>query len=81
MKILTYTSSSYKNTLHFAKELAKLLCCGDTIILTGDLGAGKTKFTEGFLSYHNLQNEISSPTFNIVNEYKANDVNIYHFDV
>ena len=81
MKILTYTSSSYENTLHFAKELAKLLCCGDTIILTGDLGAGKTKFTEGFLSYYNLQNEISSPTFNIVNEYKANDVNIYHFDV
>lgn len=81
MKMLTYTSSSYKNTLHFAKELAKLLCCGDTIILTGDLGAGKTKFTEGFLSYYNLQNEISSPTFNIVNEYKANDVNIYHFDV
>ena len=47
----------------------------------GDLGAGKTKFTEGFLSFWNLQDEISSPTFTIVNEYTSNDINIYHFDV
>lgn len=47
----------------------------------GDLGAGKTKFTEGFLSFWNLQDEISSPTFTIVNEYTNNDINIYHFDV
>lgn len=36
---------------------------------------------EGFLSFWNLQDEISSPTFTIVNEYIANDTNIYHFDV
>ena len=47
----------------------------------GDLGAGKTKFTEGFLSFWNLQDEISSPTFTIVNEYSNDDINIYHFDV
>ena len=47
----------------------------------GDLGAGKTKFTEGLLSFWNLQDEISSPTFTIVNEYSNNNVNIYHFDV
>ena len=47
----------------------------------GDLGAGKTKFTEGFLSFWNLQDEISSPTFTIVNEYSNSDINIYHFDV
>ena len=47
----------------------------------GDLGAGKTKFTEGLLSYWNLQDEISSPTFTIVNEYSNNDVSIYHFDL
>ena len=47
----------------------------------GDLGAGKTKFTEGFLSFWNLQKEISSPTFTIVNEYTNKDINIYHFDV
>ena len=51
------------------------------IILSGELGAGKTKFTEGFLSYFGLENEISSPTFTIVNEYKNDKVNIFHFDV
>lgn len=54
---------------------------GDVIVLSGDLGSGKTKFTEGFLSYFGLEDEISSPTFTIVNEYHKNDINIYHFDV
>lgn len=47
----------------------------------GDLGSGKTKFTQGFLSFWGLENEVSSPTFNIVNEYNTNNINIYHFDV
>lgn len=68
-------------TLSFGKEFASKLNKGDIIILTGDLGAGKTKFTEGFLSYYGLEKEISSPTFTIVNEYLKNDINIYHFDV
>lgn len=42
---------------------------------------GKTKFTEGFLSFFNLQDEISSPTFNIINEYSTPSISIYHFDV
>ena len=48
---------------------------------TGELGSGKTKFVEGFLQNYNLQDEISSPTFNIINEYISNKNNIYHFDV
>ena len=47
----------------------------------GDLGSGKTKFAEGFLSYFGLEDEISSPTFTIVNEYSNKDINMYHFDV
>lgn len=47
----------------------------------GDLGSGKTKFTEGFLEFFGLDDGISSPTFTIVNEYCKNDLNIYHFDV
>ena len=54
---------------------------GDIIVLTGELGSGKTKFTEGFLSYFNLDKEISSPTFTIVNEYKNSNISIFHFDV
>lgn len=45
------------------------------------MARGKTKFTEGVLSYFGLENEISSPTFTIVNEYHKEDINIYHFDV
>ena len=69
-------------TINFAKNLAKKLDNKKTVIvLYGDLGAGKTKFVEGFLSYYNLQNEISSPTFNIVNEYQNDNITIFHFDV
>ncbi|MCI9366187.1 MAG: tRNA (adenosine(37)-N6)-threonylcarbamoyltransferase complex ATPase subunit type 1 TsaE [Clostridia bacterium] len=47
----------------------------------GDLGAGKTKFTQGILEYFGLDKEISSPTFTIVNEYRNDSILIYHFDV
>lgn len=77
----SFKSNSSKDTMNFAKKLASKLKNGDIIVLTGELGAGKTKFTEGFLSYFGLQDEISSPTFTIVNEYKKDDINIYHFDV
>ena len=49
--------------------------------MSGELGCGKTKFTEGVLKYFGLENEISSPTFTIVNEYHKDSVTIYHFDV
>ena len=81
MRLLNLTSKSSNDTINIAKSLAKSLSSGDTVVLTGELGSGKTKFTEGFLSYFGLENEISSPTFNIVNEYSKNSVNIYHFDV
>ena len=70
-----------EQTRQFAKALATIFRRGDVIVLSGELGAGKTKFVEGFLEYFGLENEISSPTFTIVNEYKNDNVNIYHFDV
>jgi len=51
------------------------------LVLSGELGSGKTKFTEGFLSFWGLEDEISSPTFTIVNEHKKDNINIYHMDV
>lgn len=77
----TFISNSESDTMQLAKLIASKLKTGDTIVLSGDLGSGKTKFTEGFLSYFNLNNEISSPTFTIVNEYSQNQINIFHFDV
>ena len=78
---LKFISNSENETKCFAKKFAKKLNKKDIIILSGDLGSGKTKFTEGILSYFGLENEISSPTFTIVNEYSKNVINIFHFDV
>ncbi len=77
----TYISKSEQDTINFAKNYAKNLKAGDIIVLSGELGSGKTKFVQGVLENFNLQDEISSPTFTIVNEYNSNEVNIYHFDV
>ena len=77
----TFLSKSPEDTLKFAKNFAKNLKIGDVIVLLGDLGSGKTKFTEGILSFFGIENEISSPTFTIVNEYNSDTANIYHFDV
>ncbi len=81
MKTYNFTSHSSEETMNFASNLASKLNVGDVVVLSGELGSGKTKFTEGFLKYFNLDDEISSPTFSIVNEYKKDDLNIYHFDV
>lgn len=74
-------SNSPEETLEIGKKIAKNLKKGDVIVLTGDLGSGKTKLTEGILTYFGLEKEISSPTFTIVNEYYTENLNIYHFDV
>ncbi len=78
MKII---SNSENETIELGKKIAAQLKNGIVIVLTGDLGSGKTKLTEGILKYFNLDDEISSPTFTIVNEYYADNLNIYHFDV
>lgn len=76
-----FISHNENETKEIASKLASKLDCGDIIVLSGDLGSGKTKFTEGFLSHWGLEDEISSPTFTIVNEHKKDDTNIYHLDV
>ena len=81
MKQYQFISKNETDTKNFAKTLAPLLTKKDIIVLSGDLGSGKTKFTEGILSYLGLEHEISSPTFTIVNEYQKEDLSIYHFDV
>lgn len=74
-------TNSEKETIELGKRIAKSLKIGTVIVLTGDLGSGKTKLTEGILTYFGLQDEISSPTFTIVNEYNTENLDIFHFDV
>lgn len=76
-----YISKSEQDTTNFAKDFASKLNKGDIVVLSGELGSGKTKFVQGILEYFGLADEISSPTFTIVNEYSKDDTNIYHFDV
>ncbi len=76
-----YITNSEEETKKIAKKFAEGLKKGDIVVLSGDLGSGKTKFVEGVLSYYSIENEISSPTFTIVNEYISKKENIYHFDV
>ena len=75
------TTNSEQETINLGKKIASQLKKEMIIVLSGDLGSGKTKLTEGVLTYFGLENEISSPTFTIVNEYNTPNLNIYHFDV
>lgn len=77
----TYISKNEQDTVDFAEKFASSLSIGDIIVLTGELGSGKTKFVQGVLKYFNMEDEISSPTFTIVNEYTSDKTNVYHFDV
>lgn len=76
-----FISHSENDTIKFADSFASKLNENSIIVLSGDLGSGKTKFTEGILKHFGLEEEISSPTFTIVNEYDAKDLKIYHFDL
>ncbi len=77
----TIITNSEIETKNLARDIASKVDKNTVIVLSGELGTGKTKFVEGFLSYYGLENEISSPTFTIVNEYKNSQITIFHFDV
>ena len=76
-----FNSNSEADTLNFGFEFAKYFRVGDVITLNGELGTGKTVFVKGIGKFFNIKEDISSPTFTIVNEYNAKNINIYHFDV
>ncbi|MGD2169454.1 MAG: tRNA (adenosine(37)-N6)-threonylcarbamoyltransferase complex ATPase subunit type 1 TsaE [Chlamydiota bacterium] len=69
-------------TKAFAKKLASEISIPNIILLEGDLGAGKTTFTKGFLSFFGVSEaEVQSPTFAYVNQYFCNSLTISHFDL
>ena len=77
-----YISKSEYETKNLAKYIASKLKNNDIIALNGELGAGKTTFMQGIANFFDIESQISSPTFTIVNEYTLKDGNyIYHFDV
>lgn len=74
-------SNSPMDTEKIGKNLAASLKGNEVIALYGDLGVGKTAFTRGIADYFGVKNEVSSPTFAIVNEYATSKFNLYHFDM
>ena len=76
-----YITESYEETVALAEKLAKELEKGSVIGFLGDLGAGKTAFTAGFVKGLGIEAEVSSPTFSICNEYIGEDVKVYHYDM
>lgn len=78
MRIITH---SPEETIEAAKKLGGLLRAGDMLAYKGGLGAGKTTFTRGISIGMGLGDNVTSPTFALVNEYRGDRITLYHFDM
>ncbi|MDH6363297.1 tRNA threonylcarbamoyladenosine biosynthesis protein TsaE [Enterococcus sp. PF1-24] len=65
----------------FAKKIGEVAEAGDNLVLTGDLGAGKTTLTKGIALGLGIQQMIKSPTYTIIREYEGGRLPLYHMDV
>ena len=70
-----------EDTFNIGRELAQKSNPGDVFCLYGDLGTGKTVFSQGFGAGLGIEEPISSPTFTILKEYHEGRLPFYHFDV
>ena len=75
----TLTTHSAAETKAFAEKLGKILDAGTCILLSGDLGAGKTTFTQGLAKGLDISKNVSSPTFTILKVYQGR-LPLYHMD-
>ena len=70
-----------QETEYLGQRMAKFLSPGDLISLTGDLGAGKTLFVQGVARGLGIKENVTSPTFTIIQEYYGGRLPLYHMDV
>ncbi len=75
-----FETYSAEETRQLGYEIAQTLTPGTILALTGDLGCGKTAFVKGIVDAFGDGEEVTSPTFTLVNEYEG-ELPIYHFDV
>jgi len=81
MSLVLETNSSQESK-ELGEKLGKLLKAGDCVLLNGELGAGKTTFTQGLAKSLNVTGEVTSPTFVIAREHKSKQSgpNLVHVD-
>ena len=77
----TFVSSSTAETIALGEKCGELLAAGDVLVLTGDLGAGKTQFTKGIARGMGSTADVTSPTFTIEMVYEGSVMPLYHFDL
>lgn len=80
MEKYIYRTNNYEETQKLAESLAKYLLPGNLITLEGELGSGKTTFTQGLAKGLGVNQVVNSPTFTIIKEY-AGRYPLYHMDV
>ena len=73
--------ASHEDTLNLGKKIGDVLKPGDILLLVGDLGAGKTTFTQGLAEGLGVDEFVNSPTFVIINEYFSGHLPLYHMDL
>ncbi len=78
---MEYITHSPEETITLAQDFAKKLKGGDVIAYRGSMGAGKTTFTRGLCIGLGIGDDVTSPTFALVNEYRGDKITLYHFDM
>lgn len=79
---MTYTTHSEDETAAVARAMAASMKTGDVLLLHGDLGAGKTAFVRGLAEGLGVaREEVSSPTFTLVQEYRGGRLPLFHVDL
>ena len=81
MSELRFVTASTEETIALGERLGKELRAGDVLVLTGDLGAGKTQFTKGIAAGMGVVDDVTSPTFDILMVYGGEQMPLYHFDL
>lgn len=78
---MTYETNSPEETFALGKKIGEQAVPGDVYTLTGDLGTGKTVFTQGVAAGLLIEEAVNSPTFTILQVYESGRLFLYHFDV
>ena len=78
---MTIDSYNSGDTFQLGCELGANAKKGEIYCLSGDLGVGKTVFTQGFAKGLGIEEAVNSPTFTIIQQYEGKDMPFYHFDV